>query len=382
MSTYTTASILYDTKNRPPPDLFFEQIIKTLSEPLIWLHLKSLNEYFKKNFAGWYAVCRGGDALNYYYPLDKYIPTHDFDIGICNLEKNQISMGEFKKIKRVIVQFCNQVTLALNNFFTTTVRQFNTTIINNDNDDIISKRNGINFTYSKFGDNSRIDSIFYNEGKSPIIDFFITNFVDNDDGGQNLQPRLFAHKPKWTIESLNDLYIKKKKEFPSENKSNIQERVITHIQDLIKGDWDSRPKRDPETLYSNSIELVIQDTVSEMYYIAPGDILTDTMNMIRISSLTPHSYVRPENNKILKYLGKYATLLDSINDFNQLCPNSSCQELTRYVISRDTSKYDCGITKKSLVKMLNLFYDNLDGGTTLSKNKWCEIYIILLFIAR
>jgi hypothetical protein len=379
MSTYTTKSILDDTKIRPPPDLFFEQIIKTLSEPLIWLHLKTLNDLFKKNHDGWFAVCRGGDALNYYYQYDKYIPTHDFDIGICNVTKNQISMAEFKKMKSIIASFCTNLTIALNDFFRTTVRQFDTTIININNHDIISKRNAINFTYNSFGPNFRHDSIFYNE-ESPIIDFIITNFVDKDDGGNQLIPKFFENKPKWTIETLNNLYIKMKNEFPLESNINIQKRVITHIQDLIKGDRGSR--RYPENLYSTSIELIIQDTTSKMYYIAPGDLLTDTMNMIRISSFElPHTPVRLQNNKILKYLAKYATLLDSINNFNQLCPNNSCTEINRYIISRDTIKYKCGRIKRQMIlDMINFFYDSLFFAT-LSQNRWCQIYTILSFIA-
>jgi hypothetical protein len=114
-----------------------------------------------------------------------------------------------------------------------------------------------------------------------------------------------------------------------------------------------------------------------MYYIAPGDLLTDTMNMIYLSV---NSSVSADNNKLAVYLAKYATLLDVINEFIQLCPDDSCEAINEYIIKRNTDKFVCA-PDKEMAKLFEKFYKPSKHWLEISQRKRCEMFTILSYIS-
>ena len=344
---YTT-HMLEDTKIRSP-ELFFENIIKTLAEPKVIETLNRFNNLLQTDkpppslyAPGWYAVLSGGDALNYYYPSTKYIPTHDWDIRLLNVTTNIIRTDDAVKMigqGGTVDQFMTTLRDELNLFFSNIVLPFGQNI---KVADIINKRNTIRFFYihnntSKWNylqyeycDNSVTPHV---KRQGRLVDIVVANLIN---GSYNES----KYQKKYTKESLDKMYNEFLLQCPylhpdwtpeqCKDANTANAAVINAIQTA---------SRDPGgTIYPNSIELVIQDTLSGIYYMAPGDLLADTMNMIYLSSIdnTDVSGV-PRNNKIARYMIKYANLLDVINKFIELCPGNSCEEITKYVIQRNTN---------------------------------------------
>ena len=63
----------------------YEPIIKALAEPIIIKALREANEFLTRDYNVWFIISRGGDALNYYYPVNGYIPTSDWDFGLMRV---------------------------------------------------------------------------------------------------------------------------------------------------------------------------------------------------------------------------------------------------------------------------------------------------------
>lgn len=385
--SYKTEQILRDTQSRPPEKLFFEQIIKTLAEPIVITTLREINNHIDRTYPdqGWYMVIRGGDALNYYYPINKYIPTHDWDIILINVTKNIIKRTEFNIMNGIVKLFMEQLTVNLNTFFKDSVRPFDNSNINAASQSITQKRNTITFnTYRLI--NTRLNSLdyTYNSGTGTetgtILDLFIGNIID--DGGPDINQE--KYKTKFTKESIDELYkiteqriyehymsrSYGQKESRKNAKLHCGENVIKTIQDLSE--------KPGGTLYRNAIELIVQDERSGMYYIAPGDLLTDTMNMIYLSVVDPS--VLPGNNKLAVYLAKYATLLDVINEFIELCPDDSCEAINEYIIKRNTDKFVCA-SAEVMANLFKKFYNPSDDWDKISQRKRCEMFTILSYIS-
>ena len=388
--SYTTEQILRDTQSRPPEKLFFEQIIKTLAEPIVITTLREMNNHIDRTYTdqGLYMVIRGGDALNYYYPINKYIPTHDWDIVLINVTKNIITRDEFNIMNGIVKLFMDRLTLNLTQFFKDYVLPFDNSNINAASQSITPKRNTITFnTYNRM--NIRLNTLSYTysgsgsgsgTGTGSILDLFIGNIID--DGGPDINQE--KYKTKFTKESIDELYktVKQKlfehymskshspKESRQKAELNYGINVIKEIQSLSKNEGGG-------TLYRNAIELIVQDERSGMYYIAPGDLLTDTMNMIYLSV---NSSVSADNNKLAVYLAKYATLLDVINEFIQLCPDDSCEAINEYIIKRNTDKFVCA-PDKEMAKLFEKFYKPSKHWLEISQRKRCEMFTILSYIS-
>jgi hypothetical protein len=143
-----------------------------------------------------------------------------------------------------------------------------------------------------------IDVMIYGNG--------ITSIVDDIHGWE----------PKFTYDNI----------LSTDQTKSIIDLATTGI-DLIN-DIDKR-------YYNNRYELIVQDTKTEMYYIAPGDLLTDTLVMIW-QSITGKD-IPPQNpNKLVKYLIKYSFLLDSINRMIDICPDNTCNRINTHIMTRNT----------------------------------------------
>lgn len=385
--SYTTEQILRDTQSRPPEKLFFEQIIKTLAEPIVITTLREMNNHIDRTYTdqGLYMVIRGGDALNYYYPINKYIPTHDWDIVLINVTKNIITRAEFNIMNGIVKLFMDRLTLNLNQFFKDYVLPFDNSNINAASQSITPKRNTITFnTYNRM--NIRLNTLSYTysgsgsgTGTGSILDLFIGNIID--DGGPDINQE--KYKTKFTKESIDELYktVKQKlfEHYMSKShgpKESRQKAELHYGINVIK-EIQSLSKNEGGTLYRNAIELIVQDERSGMYYIAPGDLLTDTMNMIYLSV---NSSVSADNNKLAVYLAKYATLLDVINEFIQLCPDDSCEAINEYIIKRNTDKFVCA-PDKEMAKLFEKFYKPSKDWLEISQRKRCEMFTILSYIS-
>jgi hypothetical protein len=385
--SYTTEQILRDTQSRPPEKLFFEQIIKTLAEPIVITTLREMNNHIDRTYTdqGLYMVIRGGDALNYYYPINKYIPTHDWDIVLINVTKNIITRAEFNIMNGIVKLFMDRLTLNLNQFFKDYVLPFDNSNINAASQSITPKRNTITFnTYNRM--NIRLNTLSYTysgsgsgSGTGSILDLFIGNIID--DGGPDINQE--KYKTKFTKESIDELYktVKQKlfEHYMSKSygpKESRQKAELHYGINVIK-EIQSLSKNEGGTLYRNAIELIVQDERSGMYYIAPGDLLTDTMNMIYLSV---NSSVSADNNKLAVYLAKYATLLDVINEFIQLCPDDSCEAINEYIIKRNTDKFVCA-PDKEMAKLFEKFYKPSKHWLEISQRKRCEMFTILSYIS-
>lgn len=378
--SYTTTQILGDTQNRPPNSIFFEQIIKTLAEPIIIKALREVNESLERDYYGWFMISRGADALNYYYPIDKYIPTHDWDIVMINITTNKILNTEYVIMNEVRKTFLEYLKDKLNEFFKTSVLTFDDSNINTANHSIIQKRNSIIFTYTYNLDRLHTLKYHYTDvngvnNHGAILDLYMSNIIDDISPTNNPE----KYKTKFTKESIHKIYIDRIKILLEISKRNKTPLTISKIQTDVVKYIQALSTKSGGTLYRNAIELIVKDEKSGMYYIAPGDLLTDTMNMIYLST---NNLVPKTNNKVAIYLAKYASLLDVINDFIELCPDDSCEEINKYIIKRNTDNFKC-VSEEEIDTLFKKFYILSDDYfERISNRKKCEMFTILSFIAK
>lgn len=378
--SYTTRQILGDTQSRPPNAIFFEQIIKTLAEPIIIKALREVNESLERDYYGWFMISRGADALNYYYPIDKYIPTHDWDIVMINITTNKILNTEYVIMNEVRKTFLEYLKDKLNEFFKTSVLTFDDSNINTANHSIIQKRNSIIFTYTYNLDRLHTLKYHYTDvngvnNHGAILDLYMSNIIDDISPTNNPE----KYKTKFTKESIHQIYIDRIKILLEISKRNKTPLTISKIQTDVVKYIQALSTKSGGALYRNAIELIVKDEKSGMYYIAPGDLLTDTMNMIYLST---NNLVPKTNNKVAIYLAKYASLLDVINDFIELCPDDSCEEINKYIIKRNTDNFKC-VSEQEIDTLFKKFYILSDDYfEKISNRKKCEMFTILSFIAK
>jgi hypothetical protein len=387
--------MLEDTKRRSP-ELFFENIIKTLAEPKVIEQLNTFNTRLQTlPTPGWFAVISGGEALNYYYTSKKYIPTHDWDIRLINVTTNMITHDIAVDMTEIVDEFMTKLATDLNTFFRYDVRAFGVRVSQEEPEynikppsdaatsEIINKRNSIRFFYDhkplskwnyleyEYFDSTGVKSF------GRIVDIVVANLIE----GSNNESK---YKKKYTKESLDKMgedylnkmgedYLAQCKLHPKECKDAVNDAVRDEIIQI-----SNQPGG---TLYPNSIEIVIQDTLSKMYYIAPGDLLADTMNMIYLSSLNQSSVTGvPFQNKLIRYMVKYANLLDVVNEFTDLCPAKSCNQINEYMIQRNTNSFFCDLyDQPTKMKIFSSFY-SVTYVTTLNyltNSKICEMCKVL-----
>jgi len=351
--------------------LLFEQKIKSLTEPEI---IRILGEYNQRlsnsmQFSNWRLISRGGDALNYYYPEKTYIPTHDFDIGLISIPvENNLDQFTFDALQREIMSpLCRQIAKELTEHF--------------QNNIFANEFKNLKFTYTE-GVYSRLSNIMYkyNDYNARIIrdnavmDLYIFG---------NVQERVFWTELSSGIKYFvpNNAYFDDKYDYQKMSMVNLRGRpLIDHLQNDLVGQ---------EVLYKNIFNYIIKDMTSGMEYIAPGDLLTDTMRMIYQSLYN----ISIANNKLDKYLIKYSRLLDVINRIDSLCTGRGCNTIeTTATVLRDTNGLDCNgnritnIFQQSNVRRENLTalrrwfrhsYINSGNFDQVPTKKLCEIIEVL-----
>jgi hypothetical protein len=308
-----------EIKSTTLPYLLFEQQVKSLCEPEMISILKVENERIKNPV--WHLISRGGDALNYYYPEREFIPTHDWDLGLVSIPaNNNVDQDLFNKLKEFIDSVGNNIATNLTNLFSTH-------IINQKFQDLV-------FTYNSISPRlSTIQFSYYTSGgqyrrSNSVADLYIWGNVQQGVTWTNPNGRLDKVDNVLHFDKKYDYTVMQQLKVGLANQTQLLQEALT--QDLLNN---------RTTLFKNTFNYIIQDRTSDMKYVAPGDLLTDTMRMIYQSLYD----INIANNKLDKYIVKYSRLLDVINKMSSLCSGpESCTEITADVISRNTNHLDCG----------------------------------------
>ena len=314
-------------------------------------------------------VSRGGDALNYYYYNNNFTPTHDWDFGIMEISDSDTSplynQVWFNNKIFEVNNIMDHLTDSLNFFF------------DNNNGIVIDPRY-FNLRFrSVWGIGNRLKSISYNYTDQTessithvgaIVDMYIygnvepgVNYID-----QNGIAQIVRNDDHWGSKNIRD-----------DTNNDYTQRLPP-----LNG---SLPKN---FLFFNKIDIVVRDFKSNMSYIAPGDLLNDTLRMIYQSIYNIN--INPLNNKLIKYLKKYSKLVKTLNNIYTICPNNSCLNVPPMTIIRDTDLLDCN---NGIIDNMTTFtasiYDRLQTrGFLNSKNlerykanipssKLCEIIRVL-----
>jgi hypothetical protein len=296
--------------------LMYEQIIKALAEPIVIKALKEANEYLNINYNGWFMVSRGGDALNYYYPVNGYIPTNDWDFGLMRVPNSQIDFTTYTNISIWLSEWMKKLASELSNHF----------------------EKNVNAKYNLLFPQLNKDTFYYNKSNFPRLHHIEFEYLYRKEKFKNIVidvmvygnglernsiPNIKGWESKFTYDTLLDYYDQMDKQgIPKKSHIDISPYIIQYILDPEK------------RYYNNTFELIVQDIKSGMYYMAPGDLLSDTLIMIW-QSIT-NKNVAIKKNKLPKYLIKYSVLLDAINKMINICPKNSCEKINQYILSRNT----------------------------------------------
>lgn len=352
--------------------LIYEQTVKALSEMIInyTINIKKYKNIMEKN-KNIKFVLRGGDALNYYF--NEFTPTHDFDLGLVTINlENNLSQDDYN-LRIDIVDSVSKIFINnLNLFF----RYF----INDD------KFKYLDFS-ENWSNNERLKSIYfrylYNDRTytASIIDFYIFGNVDENVINKINGKRVINFSGwKKKIEDNDTLSI-------SEILNSIEDVQPTiNIHSFTDTSEDINLKK---YLIFNKIDTIIKDNTSNMYYMAPGDLFSDTMGMIYRSIYNIDVF----HNKLDKYLKKMSKLINLFNTLN-ICINNTCKfDINLNILSCDTNKFDCdrlpieNVYKWKISFLNKLIKDkiitdkNIDSGFNLlikfigylSIKKMCEI---------
>jgi hypothetical protein len=295
-------------KNKMNTDINFEIYVKYYLEPIFNYYLPQINNSIQENpsFNDIYLILTGGDALNYYYSPNNQFLTHDFDLRIIRLGNH----FDFNNLPTYINPLCEQILIELTKYlnnFINLIKQ---------NHHKISKLNTIygqklinlQFYYAK-DPNFNLHTILYNYTNqqnqlitSSVVDLFI--YAKN------------SPIPAGDIQNIN---------------SNFNQKFTDNynIINWIKNNY---------TLIVNEIELIVKDQNTNIYYMALGDLLNDTSKMILISTyLLPYN---SPNNKLYKYIEKYAKLITTIN---KITLNLKCNmnNINQLMCLKENTNIDC-----------------------------------------
>lgn len=302
--------------------LLYEQQVKSLCEPEMISILKEQNESIQQsNNPTWHLISRGGDALNYYYPEGEFIPTHDWDLGLVSIPaNNNIDQSMYDSLIDFIDRLGETIATRLSNLFRNHI--------------IDPSFMGLQFTYSR--KSPRLSGVFftYRLGEqvrsNSVSDLYIWGNVS--EGVIWKSPRI-AHEVDVSYYNTNHFETKYDYALMQDLKNFLpdQNNLVSYLQEELN--------KNRETLFRNTFNYIIQDINSSMEYVAPGDLLTDTMRMIYQSLY--NIKIGQGNNKLDKYIVKYSKLLDVINKMSSLCSGKGCDTITAEVITRDTNNLDC-----------------------------------------
>ena len=343
-------------------NLFFEDFIRAIFEPQVFYIVRSLNQMISNIHPDIHIVSRGGDALNYYYGSPDFVPSHDYDFMFLYINnQTNIDQNNYDSLRNVLINSCNFMIQQLNYFkdnviknitfnnfrvgnaatntFTNSIRDLSFRLVQNN-----LRLWTIQYDYQYLDQNNIWQSI----GTSVIDMFIYGNFGNNAVQGLNANGVL---QPLWTDTSMdNKLNVERiingfNQIIASMPASNYNTRRSEYIRNLINELTERRNPNPPHdvtrrgVLFKNNINMIVQDSLSGIKYVAPGDLLTDTVRMIFESIV--YIPFNDTNNKLDRYILKYSLLLDKINEMIDLCPDNSCQRINATILSRNTNLKDC-----------------------------------------
>ena len=311
-----------------------EKIIKSLSEIPISLFINS-SQFIEQinSIPNTYLVSRGGDALNYYFDRQHIVPTHDFDFGLVTLygDNPTLLLDQSSFDERIRIRDNIGILLAneLNNFFNNNL--VNTGII------IYS------ITYSNNPQSDRLGSIIceysyktwlqdYSRHTNAICDLYILGNVEdgviNKRNGRRV--RNILHWDSKILpendEPILDILHRIPDRYPIPYLQNRDMNELGHAMQV------------KEFLVFNKIETLVQDTTSNMYYIAPGDLFNDTLRMVYISMYNIN--IARNNNKLKKYIIKLSNLIEVFNTMN-MCKYNCNRNPETHMLQCNTNQKGC-----------------------------------------
>lgn len=380
----TLTKDILDSEFEKKIHLVLEQAIKSFAEPVVIQFLKEVNDSLENHpnleARNWHLISRGGDALNYYYREKKFIPTHDWDLGFVRIPNNDnMDQDTFNSLKIIQNTVGTELAKRLNNFFANYVKyKYRKELVTAFTyKKTIHRLEGITYTYTYKPHGSTSDVY----GSNSICDIYINGNFKSDvvynpgdqnpvlvDSMQHYDDKLEFYKLQQLITTLN---------------LQNEDQLLQYLQQVYAND---------RILFKNTFSYIIRDKKSHMKYVSPGDLLTDTMRMIYQSY--NNIGITPGNNKLIKYIIKYSNLLDVINNMISLCPNNTCDEITAYMLSRDTDKYSCDSKlivnrqgwEQNIAIRLSKFYEqaffNDPMINLLTSKKICEMLEILENVER
>ena len=416
--------------------LLFEQKIKALAEPIVTQTLGTINATLNTDFVeycqeigatpdtDWYMVSRGGDALNFYYPNHDVIPTHDWDIGLVSVPSwSDIPQEMFNFLLNQSDRAIDDIVYELNQWFILCVNKEKLfpvhlgtamfTLVAAPEEyrtqgpfyPLYAKNRlaGVLFDYKIEYKDSEGNTVNYTTfSASSLLDLYILDEVQDgvvapsrvteDQLGTDTDPGV-----EW-LRRHGDVRVQQETDREIDNSPSWDEKMnLAYMQQQSKHYPDQLVEMlqkyllDGSVIYQNRFDMLVQDPTSKMYYVAPGDLLTDTMRMIFQSVYD----IDIATNKLDKYIVKYTKLLIVINDMMDLCPIgkngvSACERINRFLLERDTNILDCNGTpipakkfpkwrkgmrkefeKFFTSKCLNLMFDHI------TSKKICEILAVL-----
>jgi hypothetical protein len=352
------------------PNLIYEQIIKTLAEPIVSDAIRECNEKLKTYHnplqpkpqqhtpQKWFLFNRGGDSLNYYYPINRYVPTNDWDLGIMNITDTEIDLIDFDGITYWLThEFLQPLANKLSTFFggsrKNQIDEIPQRVKQEHMDRLVPSAFGgyfihqassfkrlhqIYFTYDD-GTTTNANGIIIRNGvrtKNEMIDVMI---YGNGLSEQYI-PDILGWEKKFEYKDL-EIFLKDR----GEKLENYTQIFVDKIQ--------SEDKR----YYGNAYKLLVQDKSSGIYYMAPGDLLSDTLLMIWQTIKNRKIRI----NKLSKYLSKCAILIDAINQMIDICPDDTCEMVNQTILSRNTDGFvsDDFFNIPGPQAVLDLFYNNV-----------------------
>jgi len=343
-------------------NLFFEDFIRSIFEPQIFYAVRTLGEMITNIHPDIHVVSRGGDALNYYYGSPNFVPSHDYDFMFLYINnQTNIDQNNYDTLRNTINVFANQMIQLLNFFKNNVIKDitFNDFRTGNRATNTFTNRiRDLNFRLVQ--DNLRLWTIQYDyqylnqnniwqSTTTSTIDLFLygnfgNNVITGLDANGVLRPLWAdtAMNNKLNVETIIDGFDNIIAAMPGAYYNTQRAEYIRNLLNELIEVRNPNPPNDVTRrfiFFKNNINMIVQDNLSGIKYVAPGDLLTDTARMI-FETIVYIPFNDP-NNKLDRYIFKYSLLLDKINEMIDLCPENSCQRINATILTRNTNLKDC-----------------------------------------
>lgn len=312
-------------------DLF----VKSFMEPYI-------TDYFPNVNKGIYnLMITGGESLNYYLPANKQYLTHDFDMKIFTLphiEEDNIPADLAFNQRNICDQFAsllNDVIAYTKNYYLSPNGQVQLNELErifNQTHTVWGESNYFDFTFKDIFVDIFLDLEFFTHkvwGGVNGAGLYTVQYNLNNIDQMQLNTIDQRQRPvpitKYSSHSIIDIfphYISKNMNSGisfSHHKKN-QENITNPENALDPND----PNDNNKYLIKNIPEYWVEDEITKNNYIGLGDLFNDTARMIVWSAEKANKRGGTfDNNKLYKYVEKYANLITVLDD---MIPNLTCRE--------------------------------------------------------